>query len=163
MGPYKFIILGVFLFSQAVLAEDNNKSVLLWNNDNNISDFHWSRIVFLENEQLSKQEVSQWKITSHITNFRVWNQEGLCVEHSKKEEWNNEYTDLWLIKKIQGIYYATTFEWLRPLQTCIFNKDLFSLENALFGEESNPIIVGFALALPQNREKSNVLWRNLLF
>ena len=157
----KFIILGVFLLSQVVFGKNNDNSVLLWNEDNNVSDFQWSKVIFLESGELSKKEASQWKVASRMTSFRIGNTEGLCAEHTKSEEWDTGHSDLWLIKKIQGIYYATTFEWLRPFQTCASDEDFFSLEDTLFGEENNRIVVGLTLSLPERGERTNVLWRNL--
>lgn len=76
-----------------------------------------STVVFLH------ANVSRWPATSEITGVRIREQD-ICMFHTKAHSWpvlNTPvaiYGNPWVIAKIDGTWYAGTFEWMRPGQEC---------------------------------------------
>ena len=89
--------------------------------DNDISDFTWDKVRWL-----NSHNVSCWPTASNITSVDVKQNGQICIDHSKKGQWPEaiplESTVLegnpYIIVKIDGTYYAATYEWLRPGQVC---------------------------------------------
>ena len=72
--------------------------------------------------------VGGWTATSTITNVRIRDVPagGICIEHTKAGSWPGIRTrgganlagNPWVFGKVKGRWYAATYEWLRPGQTC---------------------------------------------
>ncbi|MFK7998631.1 MAG: hypothetical protein AB8H86_03500 [Polyangiales bacterium] len=69
-------------------------------------------------------DISDWEITSELSvSFSGTN---VCLEYDKKDVWPVvqifETTDVvanaWVFAETRGQWYAATFEWMRPGQTC---------------------------------------------
>ena len=102
--------------------EDNNITV-----DNDVSDFSWDKVRWL-----NSHNVSCWPEASNITSVDVRQSGQICIDHTKKGQWppiptsqifSNGGPDPtegnpYIIVKIDGVYYAATYEWLRPGQVC---------------------------------------------
>lgn len=69
--------------------------------------------------------VSSWAQTSTITSVTV-GAPPICIRHTKAGKWPTIYTgggvavegNPWVFAKIGGKWYAATWEWVRPGQTC---------------------------------------------
>jgi hypothetical protein len=64
--------------------------------------------------------VSKWEVTSRVTRVRI-DDPPICIEHTKAGKWRDvggAEGNPWVIAKIDGQWYAATYEWLRPGQTC---------------------------------------------
>jgi hypothetical protein len=73
-----------------------------------------SRVVWLHTN------VSNWRVTSTITNVSIGNPP-ICIEHTKAGRWptvNGLEGNPWIFANINGTWYAATYEWLKPGQTC---------------------------------------------
>jgi hypothetical protein len=64
--------------------------------------------------------VSGWAETSRITNVSVGNPP-ICIEHTKAGQWpvkDGLEGNPWVFVNQGGQWYAATYEWLAPGQTC---------------------------------------------
>lgn len=64
--------------------------------------------------------VSGWRVTSTITGVRI-DDPPVCISHTKSGRWpvkNGVEGNPWVFAKVNGRWYAATYEWLRPGQTC---------------------------------------------
>ena len=154
--------------------------------DNDISDFSWSKVVWL-----NSHDVSNWKEASKISSVDVKQNGQVCIDHTKKGRWpagnplgggaleGNPY----IIVKIEGTYYAATYEWLRPGQVCKLGH-AGPLSVTYSGEHSigkhtkkSPLkdlalkggeVIGFMVSglarhntNPNIRERSDIVWYKL--
>lgn len=65
-------------------------------------------------------DVSSWSVTAEVTNVNI-NPPSLCIDYTGKNQWpapTGIVGNPWIIAKINGQWYAGTFEWFRPGQTC---------------------------------------------
>ena len=72
--------------------------------------------------------VSGWSRTARITNVKIRDVPagGICIKHTKSGEWPGTQTggganlagNPWIFARKNGRWYAATYEWLRPRQTC---------------------------------------------
>ncbi len=65
-------------------------------------------------------DVSGWDVTSRITDVNI-KDPGVCIEHTKSGKWrvlDGVEGNPWVFARIDGRWYAATYEWLRPGQTC---------------------------------------------
>ena len=96
--------------------------------DSDVSDFSWDKVTWL-----NSHNVSGWAETSHINSVAVRQSGQICIDHTKAGGWCRAFplgrsgpddTGLegnpYIIAKIDGQYYAATYEWLRPGQICKF-------------------------------------------
>ena len=76
--------------------------------------------------------VSDWPETSRITDVRIRDVPagGICIEHTKSRDWPGVGGVIgtvivagnpWVFAQVDGRWYAATYEWLRPGQTCKLN------------------------------------------
>ena len=95
--------------------------------DTDVSDFSWDKVTWITDEI----NVSGWSETSQITSIEVTQRGALCVDHTKKDDWpdGNEVAwatnkpliaSLWAIVKLDGKYYAGTWELATRGETCKF-------------------------------------------
>lgn len=90
--------------------------------DNDISDFSWSKVRWL-----NSHDVSGWEETSEITSIDVKQNGQICIDHTKRGKWpgaspiepnslleSNHY----IIVKIQDIYHIAAYEWVKPGDIC---------------------------------------------
>ena len=90
--------------------------------DNDVSDFSWDKIQWLD------PDISKWAETSRITSVKVTDKDGICIDHTKRGKWPvrepkqegnvRSEGNPWVIVKLNGRYYAGTYEWLRSGQEC---------------------------------------------
>ena len=72
--------------------------------------------------------VGGWPATSTVTDVRIRDVPagGICIEHTKARSWPGTRTkggsnlagNPWVFGNVNGRWYAATYEWLRPGQTC---------------------------------------------
>jgi hypothetical protein len=65
-------------------------------------------------------DVSRWSVTSRITGVSIDNPP-VCIEHTKSGDWpvrDGIEGNPWIFANVGGKWYAATYEWLRPGQTC---------------------------------------------
>ena len=65
-------------------------------------------------------DVSDWRQTSTITRVRI-DDPPICIDHTKSGRWpvrNGVEGNPWIFARINGRWYAATYEWLKPGQTC---------------------------------------------
>ena len=95
------------------------------NSDNDVSDFSWDKVIWIADEI----NVSSWRETSQIISVEITQQGGICVNHTQKDTWpgGNENSrvsnqpliaSLWAIVKLNGQYYAATWELALRGETC---------------------------------------------
>jgi hypothetical protein len=89
-------------------------------------DFDEDNIVWLHTD------VSDWEVTSTVTSAHI-NYEELCVYHTMAGQWPEvlgifrEDPDapmegnIWIIARIDGVWYAATFDYLRPGGQCKYD------------------------------------------
>jgi hypothetical protein len=76
--------------------------------------------------------IGGWPATSTITDVRIRDVPagGICIEHTKADEWPGVVLPAgprpvagnpWVFGKVNGRWYAATYEWLRPGQICKLN------------------------------------------
>jgi hypothetical protein len=92
----------------------------------NFDDFDENNIVWLHTD------VSGWDVTSTVTNAHV-NYTELCVFHTMAGQWpevlgifpEDPYApmegNIWIIARIEGLWYAATFDYLRPGDQCKYD------------------------------------------
>ena len=98
--------------------DDNGDDVIV---DNDVSDFSWDKVRWL-----NSHNVSCWPEASQISSVEVRQSGQICIDHSKKGQWPEAFPigsdplegNPYIIVKIDGTYYAATYEWLRPGQVC---------------------------------------------
>ena len=88
--------------------------------DTEVSDFAWSKVTWLRD-----QDVSGWEESSQITSVEVRSNGSICIDYTERGQWPvrhpQEDGDVavdgnpWVIVKLDGQYYASTYEWLRPV------------------------------------------------
>ena len=64
--------------------------------------------------------VSNWAVTSTVTGVSIGDPP-VCISHTKSGRWpvkNGVEGNPWVFANINGRWYAATYEWLRPGQTC---------------------------------------------
>lgn len=64
--------------------------------------------------------VSKWRITSRVTSVTI-KDPPICIAHTMSGRWpvvDGGEGNPWVIANIGGRWYAATYEWLRPGQTC---------------------------------------------
>jgi hypothetical protein len=86
-------------------------------------DFDEDKIIWLHTD------VSGWDVTSTVTGGHITHDE-LCVYHTKAGEWPKVYGifpedpeapmegNIWVIARVEGLWYAATFDYLRPGDEC---------------------------------------------
>jgi hypothetical protein len=65
-------------------------------------------------------DVSGWRISSRVTRVRIGDPP-VCIEHTMAGRWRDvggAEGNPWVFANINGRWYAATYEWLRPGQTC---------------------------------------------
>jgi hypothetical protein len=65
-------------------------------------------------------DVSRWQVTSRVTRVKILESD-LCIEHTKAGRWpvvDGVEGNPWVIARVNGRWYAATYEWLRGGQTC---------------------------------------------
>ena len=64
-------------------------------------------------------DVSDWRITSRITDVDISSSK-ICIEHTKAGDWPGSTVEgnPWIFAKIDGRWYAATYEWLKSGQIC---------------------------------------------
>ena len=99
------------------------------NNNNpssfNPSDFSWDKVKFLRGGGLANQDISGWDETSEITKFSMASRKGICIDHTKKNDWKYEVPTApedkgrkrwqgnpWVFVPMDGKIYAATYEHL---------------------------------------------------
>ena len=156
--------------------------LLLSANDYDVSDFSWDKVNWLHTN------VGGWAETSKITSVSIKESGEICIRHTKANAWpagqahgNSLMGNPWIIVKLNGRYYAGTWEWLRPGQECklghlqyglagLYRHPTESLPKHIKREPLNSwspsggLIVGFMVSgLARGRERnveerSNVHW-----
>ena len=158
--------------------------------ESDVSDFAWSKVNWL-----NSHNVGGWAETSQISSVAVKQNGEICIDHSKAGQWcpipGSEINSSWkpdplegnpyIVVKINDQYYAATYDWLRPGQTCKFGHVgslgvIYSDPEDSLGRHTkrSPLqewvpksgeIVGFMVsglarnnADPNNRERSNIVW-----
>ena len=171
--------IGRFLYPH---PDSNLLSSFSSNDDNDISDFAWSKVTFLNGH-----DISGWSETSRINSVSV-SDNGICIDHSKDGQWPARPLDAirveanhWLIVKIDGRYYAATYEWIRAGgQRCKLGGGLNKIYHELGTDQIRrpPLdsswvpeggdVIGFmASGLARNnidpnvRERTNIVWYRL--
>ena len=99
--------------------------------DNDVSDFSWDKVTWLRD-----QNVSGWEESSEITSVEVKSNGQICIDHTEFGQWpsgtpfpdsDDEFEgNAWVIVKLNGQYYASTYEWLRannPSQRCKLGEE----------------------------------------
>lgn len=78
----------------------------------------------LEDIKWLHTNISKWKVTSVISDISISSKK-ICIEHTKAGKWpkygskgNEVEGNPWIIAKVGNHWYAATYEWLRPGQTC---------------------------------------------
>ena len=107
--------------------------------DQDVSDFAWDKVTFLNG-----RDVSGWKETSIIDSVSV-SQRGLCIDHPKNGKWPaRSFGDIqveanhWIIVKMDGKYYAGTYEWIRAGgQVCKLEGSLNKIYHELGKDQIN--------------------------
>ena len=64
--------------------------------------------------------VANWAVTSTTTSVSV-TKDQICIHHTKAGQWQDiggVEGNPWIVANIGGIWYAGTYEWLRPGQVC---------------------------------------------
>jgi hypothetical protein len=64
--------------------------------------------------------VARWAVTSQITRARI-DDPPICIDHTKAGRWpvkDGSEGNPWIFVNLDGRWYAATYEWLRPGQTC---------------------------------------------
>ena len=152
--------------------------------DTEVSDFAWSEVTWLRD-----QDVSGWEESSQITSVEVKSDGSICIDHTERGQWpSQEVEDVtvdgnpWIIVKLDGQYYASTYEWLRPGQLCKFEQ-IGSLQ-AVYDDalakhiKVSPLsgwipqggeVVGFMVSglarhqhtVPNIRKRTNIQWYRL--
>ena len=65
--------------------------------------------------------VSGWAVTSTLTDVNIY-PDKLCLSHTKAGQWPRNGDgwegNPWIFAKVDGQWYAGTYEWLRPGQIC---------------------------------------------
>lgn len=69
-------------------------------------------------------DISGWDITSELS--VSFSGASVCLEYDKKDEWpiveifgtTDVVANAWVFAETRGQWYAATFEWMRPGQTC---------------------------------------------
>ncbi|MFT5353112.1 MAG: hypothetical protein ACI9KE_000310 [Polyangiales bacterium] len=69
-------------------------------------------------------DISGWEITSELN--VSFSGSSICLEYDKKDEWpivqafgtTDVVANAWVFAQSSGQWYAATFEWMRPGQTC---------------------------------------------
>jgi hypothetical protein len=65
-------------------------------------------------------DVSGWRVTSQITDITI-DRDTICIYHTKAGRWPERgggEGNPWVFGNVGGRWYAATYEWLRPGQTC---------------------------------------------
>jgi hypothetical protein len=65
-------------------------------------------------------DVSGWRVTSQITDITI-DRDTICIYHTKAGRWPESgggEGNPWVFGNVGGRWYAATYEWLRPGQTC---------------------------------------------
>lgn len=65
-------------------------------------------------------DISRWPETSRITSASIGNPP-ICIEHTKAGQWpvkDGVEGNPWIFVNLDGRWYAATYEWLAPGQTC---------------------------------------------
>ena len=102
--------------------------------------FDLSQVIWLHHD------VSNWPITSTITNVTIGNPP-ICFPHSMAGGWPKVQAggttvegNVWVIFQVDGQWYAATWEWLRPGQTCkgLKGSDLASHIKVAPGDSWSP-------------------------
>ena len=160
-------------------------------NDNDVSDFSWSKVRWLHTD------ISGWAETSRIDSVRISGRGSVCIEHSKRRVWRGVRERIagnpWIIVKLRGTYYAGTWEWLRDNQDCKLESYRNGIQD-LYSSSEDPVslpkhikveplhswvpkggeVVGFMVSTlargtlygpigANGRERSNVYWYRLPF
>ena len=154
--------------------------------DNDISDFSWSKVAWL-----NSHDISNWEETSEITSIDVKQNGQICIDHTKKGQWPEASptgsTSLegnpYIIAKIEGTYHIAAYEWLEPGDVCKLGSEN-SLSKTYSGKNSigakigiDPLgtltlrggeVVGFVVSglarnyvTPNAKERSQILWYKL--
>lgn len=89
------------------------------------STFSWDKVTFLSGGGLANQNISGWAETSKITSFSMARRKGICIDHTQKNNWKDEFThdgktwvtqgNPWVFVYKDGKIYAATYEHLRPI------------------------------------------------
>jgi hypothetical protein len=94
--------------------------------ENNITWLHGASAAFE-----TSGHVADWDVTSTVTGTH-FDYERLCVYHSKAGEWPEVLGifsedpeapmegNIWIIARVEGTWYAATFDYLRPGDECKF-------------------------------------------
>ena len=69
------------------------------------------------------RSIADWPVTSTLTSVTLNN--GICFPHSKAGQWpQSQFGEIqiegnpWVFAQVNGRWYAATWDWLRPGQTC---------------------------------------------
>ena len=91
--------------------------------DKDITDFSWDKVHWVRDA-----DVSGWEESSRVTSVEVRSDGAICIDHTEKGQWPERPPQKpgdvtvegnpWIIVKLDGQYYASTYEWLRPGQVC---------------------------------------------
>lgn len=70
----------------------------------------------------SDRGIASWAVTSTVTGVRISGSE-ICIDHTKAGQWpiwsgGPVEGNPWVVANIGGQWFAGTYEWLRPGQTC---------------------------------------------
>ena len=130
--------------------------------DNDVSDFSWNKVVFLKDGEFHRGSIHRWPQTSDITALGVAGPEGFCLGHTRGREWDLE-ANVWIVKKMDGRYFAGSFAHFNPPQNCYFDsfegEVISSLPPSILERERT--VVGFMVSSPRKMERSNVVWYRL--
>ena len=155
-------------------------------NDTEVSDFAWTEVTWLRD-----QNVSEWEESSEITSVEVRSDGSICIDHTERGQWPSQNVEdvtvdgnPWIIVKLDGQYYASTYEWLRPGQLCKLEHTgsiaaLYDSEDSLGSHiKISPLsqwvpqggeVVGFMVSglarhqstVPNVRKRTNIQWYRL--
>lgn len=65
-------------------------------------------------------DASGWEVSSTVTSVSVSSAQ-ICINHTKAGRWpvrDGLEGNPWIVAQVDGIWYAATYEWLRPGQVC---------------------------------------------
>ena len=167
--------------------DDNNNDTNTENNDDtDVSDFSWDKVKWVRDA-----DVSGWEESSEVTSVEVKSYGAICIDHTEKGQWPERPAQKdgdvivegnpWIIVKMDGKYYASTYEWLRPGQVCKLHElktkgglqklyedalpDLTAIKNwtAKGGDVVGFMVSGLARhkVSPNTRKRTNIQWYRL--
>ena len=154
--------------------------------DKDVSDFSWDKVKWVRDAN-----VSGWEESSEVTSVKVKSHGAICIDHTEKGQWPERPPkkagdvtvegNPWIIVKLDGKYYASTYEWLKPGQVCkleelktkgglrrLYEGSLPFLTAIKNWTAKGGDVVGFMVSglarhkvTPNTRKRTNIQWYRL--